>query len=146
MDMQQLMGLLERILDQAKTAVLATVDAEGRPHMRWMTPAVLHGREGVLYAVTSPRFAKVAQLDAAPQVEWMVQTPSLDEVVNLTGRINIVDNPSLKAEIAEAIGKRLSVFWRVNTEPAELVVLETVIEQATVFHPMTGERQMLTSP
>lgn len=144
MDMQELMASLERILNAAKSAVLATVDAEGRPQMRWMTPTVLHGREGVLYAVTSPRFAKVAQLDAAPQVQWMVQTPSLDEVVTLTGRINIVDNPSLKAEITEVIGRRLSVFWRVNTEPTEFVVLETVIEEATLFFPMTGKRETLT--
>lgn len=144
MDMQELMASLERILNAAKSAVLATVDAEGRPQMRWMTPTVLHGREGVLYAVTSPRFAKVAQLGASPQVQWMVQTPSLDEVVTLTGRINIVDNPSLKAEITEVIGRRLSVFWRVNTEPTEFVVLETVIEEATLFFPMTGKRETLT--
>ena len=141
MDTRQLMSRLERILDASKAAVLATVDEDGQAHMRWMTPAVLRGREGVLYAVTSPTSAKVAHVKASPQVEWLVQSPSLDEVVSLTGRVNLVDNPSLKSEILELIGRRLSVFWRVNADPSALIVLETVIERASLFEPMSGRRE-----
>ncbi len=146
MDMTQLMRAIERILNAAKAAVLATTDAEGHPHMRWMTPTLLHGRDGVLYAVTSPGFAKVAHLQAGPQVEWMIQAPALDEVINVQGRINVVDNPSLKSEIAEAIGKRLTAFWKANDKGTDFVVLETVIESASLYRPMTGERENLELP
>jgi general stress protein 26 len=91
MTKQEILNTLEMILNEAHTAVLATTDQEGRPHIRWMTPALLRGRSGAVYAVTSPRFGKVVQLEAHPEVEWMFQTPILDTIVTVRGRINIVD-------------------------------------------------------
>ena len=144
MDARELMGRVERILASARTAALATVDEAGRPHVRWMTPTVLKGRPGALYAVTSPHLAKVVQLAGNSQVEWMIQTAALNEVVHLRGRINVVDNPSLKAEIAEAIGGRLTAFWKVSAEHTDFVVLETAVEEGVYFLPMKGSREIVS--
>ena len=38
------------------------------------------------------------QLDGNNHVEWMIQTRALDQVINVSGGINILDNPSLKAQ------------------------------------------------
>lgn len=141
MNDHEMMRLIERVLDDAKTAILATVDAEGYPHMRWMTPTVVRGRPGAIFAVTSADFPKVAQLRENPDVEWMIQTRSLSEVVNVRGRINVVDNPSLKSEVLEAVGRRLTVFWRACDAETDCVVLETIIESASHFEPMRNERQ-----
>jgi len=63
----EIVGVLDEVIDAAQVAVLATVDPEGRPAMRWMTPATVRGRPGYLYAVTSPQFRKVRHLQSCPR-------------------------------------------------------------------------------
>ena len=140
MDARELMTRIEAILEAHGTGLLATVDDEGRPHVRWLTPAVLRARHGVVYALTAPRFAKVGQVRANPHVEWMFQTPSLAEVITARGRMNVVDNPSLRAEVQEVIGPRLRTFWKLARDERDLAVLETVIEEATQYLPMEGRK------
>ncbi|MFW6231700.1 MAG: pyridoxamine 5'-phosphate oxidase family protein, partial [Spirochaetota bacterium] len=103
MDSRSMLDALERVLEDSKIAILATVDPDGSPHMRWMTPAVVRGRDGFLYAVTSPEFEKTTQIDGNPRVEWMVQSKSLDEIVTTRGTMGVIDNPSVKAEVLEAM-------------------------------------------
>jgi len=135
---QEMMHKIESVLDDAKAGVLATVDDHGRPHARWMTPVVLAQWPNTLFAVTSPHFPKILQLDANNQVEWMIQTRALDQVINVRGGMNVVDNPSLKAQVMEAIGKRLTVFWKVNRDNTDFIILETVIEEACWSAPVKG--------
>jgi pyridoxamine 5'-phosphate oxidase len=144
MTQAELLHKVEEIIDDAKAGVLVTSDKDGRPHARWMTPAMLKGRPSALYAVSSPHAAKTMQIEANPCVEWMIQSRNLDRVINLKGRVNIVDNPSLRSEVIEHIGKRLTVFWKVNPNQMEFVVLETVLEEGTYFLPMRGESVTVT--
>lgn len=139
MDSRSILDTLERVLESSKIAVLATVDADGRPHMRWMTPAIVRGREGFLYAVTSPDFHKAQQVDGNPRVEWMLQSKSLDEIVTASGTMGVIDNPSVKAEVLEAIGGHLSTFWKMNPDESRMVVLETDLASVKYVKPMTGE-------
>jgi general stress protein 26 len=143
MDSGELMRRIARIVEAHGTGVLATVDHEGAPHARWLTPALLPGRPGVVYALTSPGFAKVAQLRANPRVEWLFQTPSLDEVISLRGTLGVIDNPSLRAEVQEALGPRLATFWRLAPEGRGLVVLETVVSDATLYLPLEGGKDVV---
>lgn len=140
MDSRSMLNTLERVLESSRIAVLATVDENGSPHMRWMTPGVVRGRDGFLYAVTSPDFPKTGEVDGNPQVEWMLQSKSLDEIVTLKGSMAIIDNPSVKAEVLEAIGGHLATFWKMNPDEANMVVLETSISSIRYMKPVTGER------
>ena len=135
---------LEEMIDDVKTGLLATVDGQGRPRMRWMTPAVLKDRNGALYAVTSKNFAKREELDERPQAQWMFQSRSLDKILYVNGSVNVVENSSMLNEVLEVVGPRLRVFWNVNPDETSLVVLETVIESGTVFLPMKGIREQAT--
>ena len=135
------MEILESTLENSQTAILATDDGEGKPSMRWMTPTIVRDRPGVLFALTSKKFAKSEHLEKNPHVQWMVQTKSLTMVMNVEGRVNMIENPMLKAEIIEAIGPRLRVFWKVNQNPEDLVVLETVISRGSIFTPVDGEKE-----
>src|SRR4030042_538465 len=108
------MATLEMILNEAHTAVLATVDEKGRPHLRWMTPALIGGREGAVCAVTSPGCHKTRQLEKHPEVEWLFQTPLLDTVVMARGKINVLDNPSILAEVLESLGPYMHSLWRLR--------------------------------
>jgi general stress protein 26 len=144
MNKSEILSRIDRLVAASRTAVLATVDAESWPHLRWMTPARLHGRPEALYAVSSLHLAKAAQLQHNPCVEWMLQDPSLREVVVVRGRVNIIDNPALKAEVLETLGHQLATFWKVAADQAQLVVLETVIEEAVHYLPMEGFREQVS--
>jgi len=140
MDKNEILSLIGSLVDDSQVAVLATVDPDGKPSMRWMTPAIISGRPASLFAVTAPNFRKVVHLKKNADVEWMIQTRDLKRVVNITGRVNVVDNPSLKSEVLESIGKRLEIFWRVNRK-TDFLVLETVITEATFFEPLAKKKE-----
>jgi general stress protein 26 len=141
MTKRDIMTEIGRMLDDAKTALLATVDEKGRPHMRWLTPTVIRGRTGAIYNVTAPASAKLEQLRANPNVQWMFQTRALDRIVTVNGKINIVENPSIRTEVLEAVGDKLTVFWKIHEQEWEVVVLETVIENATFYLPMKSRKE-----
>ncbi len=143
MNKQELFGVLERMIETSKVAVLATVDKHGRPNMRWMTPTLVQGREGLLYAVTSPKFDKIAHIAVHAHVQWIIQSKALDEILTVNGTMTAIDNPSLKSEVVQSIGPTLAVFWRVNEEASDLVVLETEIEEAVYFKPMKKIKERL---
>ena len=140
MDTREVMNRLGAIIEAHGTGVLATVDPDGNPHVRWLTPTLLPERPGALFAITAPRFSKVLQVRSHPRVEWMFQTPTLDEVISVRGTINAVENPSLRAEVLEVLGPRLRTFWKLAHDARDLVVLETVMEEATRFLPMEGRK------
>jgi len=132
----EIVAALDEIIDAAQVAVLATIDPEGRPAMRWMTPAMVRGRPGYLYAVSSVECRKVHHLQSCPAVEWLFQTPELNRIVAVQGRMSVIDNPQLKSEVLESIGPRLEVFWRTNEKKTDFIVLETVIDQISLYQPM----------
>ncbi|MEE8441430.1 MAG: pyridoxamine 5'-phosphate oxidase family protein [Spirochaetia bacterium] len=143
MDTRAMLNAMERVLEASGSAILATVDADGRPHVRWMTPTVVRGRDGFLYAVTSPDFHKTAEAEGNPAVEWLIQTESLDEVLTVRGQMSVVDNVAMKGKVLEAIGGNLDVFWKLNPDESKLVMLETVIDEIVRLKPATGERTVI---
>jgi hypothetical protein len=54
-----------------------------------------------------------------------------------------VDSPRLISEIMEQLGTRLTTFWKVNTDPSEVIVLETVLKTAVVFNAASGEKSII---
>ena len=80
---------------------------------------------------------------AHARVEWMFQTPTLDEVISIRGLINVVENPSLRSEVLEVLGPRLQTFWKLAHDARDLVVLETVAEEATRYLPMQGRKDIV---
>lgn len=140
MDYAELYARFERLVEASRVGILTTVDEAGFPRSRWMTPAFLRGRPGCLYAVTAPDSFKAAALRAHPKVEWFVQSKALDEVFSVLGEAHLIDDPQAKAEVQEAIGPNLQIFWRVNPNARNLTVVETVIGELSCFYPMRNER------
>ncbi len=95
----ELMQKLEDIISEVKVGILATIDEDGQPRMRWMSPVILPDQANTIYTVTSPHFRKTLQIDKHPDAEWMVQTKDIREIINLRGKINIIDNPALKSRL-----------------------------------------------
>ena len=140
MTQHEIMRELAEVVADTKTGVMATVDGEGKPHIRWMTPAVLKDRQTALFAVTCPHFTKTAHLAANPKVEWMMQSRQFEKVFQVRGVVNLLDNPSMKSEVLEELGPRLNVFWHVVCDASEFVVVETVIEEITLYEPLRNHR------
>lgn len=138
MNQQKLMSKLAELIDDSNAGVLSTLDQNGVAHMRWMTPILIRGRKGVIYAVTSHSSNKVKQILQYPNVTWMIQTRSLDQVITIYGKTNVLENPSIKSELLETVGDRLTMFWNINEDLKEFVVLETEIEKAVYYKPMKG--------
>jgi pyridoxamine 5'-phosphate oxidase len=141
MNQRELMNKLDAIIEDAKSAVLATSDSKGTPFLRWMTPIVLRWRPATLFCFTRPDTKKIEHIEAHPQVEWLIQNRALTEIVNVRGTVTVLDNPALKNEILEKLGSRLTMFWKVDLEKTEFVVLETIIQEATYYQPMKGVRE-----
>ncbi|HCM25280.1 MAG TPA: pyridoxamine 5'-phosphate oxidase [Treponema sp.] len=141
MDQRDSLGRLERLVEASKVGILTTVDADGFPRSRWMTPAILRGRSGTIYAVTAPDSAKCAHIRKSARVEWFLQSRILDEVISVIGTASLIDNPQAKAEVLESIGPNLQIFWRTNPDARNLVVVETVLEEISVFYPMENRRE-----
>ena len=140
----EFMNQLAELLDETQTGVLSTVDADGQPHVRWMSPAILKDRQGALFAVTCPSFSKTAHLKENPRVEWMFQTTKLDKVLKIRGKVNLLDNPSLKSEVLEALAPRLVMLWKASCSSSDMIVCETVVEEGVYYRPMSGERETIT--
>lgn len=141
MDSKQMMSIFDRMLEEAKVAILANVDENGDPHMRWMSPTLVRGQEGLLYAVTSPSFQKTSQLEKNRHVQWMIQNEDLSEIISIRGSIQILDNPNLRSVVLEAIGGKLGTFWNINTDDSEVVILETLIREIEYFAPKKGVKE-----
>ena len=124
------------LLDAVRVGILGTLSEDGYPHSRWMTAATLPRVHDCVYCVTTAGSPKVQELERCDRVQWSFQSPTLREIVYLRGRAAVVNNPGLKAEVLEALGPNLATFWRINPDPAKLVVIETVIEKAKLFRPM----------
>jgi len=131
-------SVMTRVKDLVRDAgvgVFTTINEMGKPCSRWMTPIFLPRLPGALYAVTSRDFQKIGQLASNPNVSWIFQSKTLDRIATVTGTASIVRDPGLAAEVLEAIGPRLEVFWRFAGDPKKLVVMETVIESVSWFSP-----------
>lgn len=141
MNKRDVLREIESILDNVKTAVLATVDEEGSPAMRWVTPVMLRGRAPILYMVTSPDSDKMRHVRNNPNVQWMLQTRSLGTIINIFGKVNVLDNPSIRNEVLEVVGPRLHAFWKINDDERDLLVFETVIRKVVYYISMKGTKE-----
>ncbi|MBN1397582.1 MAG: pyridoxamine 5'-phosphate oxidase family protein [Bacteroidetes bacterium] len=134
---------IDELLDNSNCAILSTVSSDIKPCLRWMYPTIFPDMEQAIYAITSADFLKVEDLKKNPSASWMFQTKELNEIINVSGKINIIDNPSLKSMIIEKIGSKLHAFWKLKKESSDYIALETIIEYAVYFNPMEGEKEIV---
>jgi len=122
---------------------LATNGLDGAPSLRFVTPVPLEKNFHSIYCLSHPESYKVKEIEKNPWVSWMFQSQKTRDVYNLKGECRLLDSPRLIAEIMEELGPRLSTFWKVNVDPSEVVVLETVLKTAVIFHGSSGEKSII---
>ena len=141
MNQHEILSKVVEILDEVNVGILATAGKNGRPSVRWMVPAILRARPNALFALTTPEKGKFIAENCSPDVTWMIQTVALDKVITLRGKMNVIDNPSLKMEVLTVVGKKLHNFWKLESSPKDFVVLETVLEEGSYYVPLKGKTE-----
>ncbi len=143
MNSHDIMIKIESLMDDARTAVLATADQQGRPFVRWMTPVILKGRPDTLFTFSRPDANKIKHIKSQAEVEWMFQDRGLNEIIHARGTVTLIDHPGLKSEILENVGSRLTAFWKIDLDNTDIIVLETTIKEAVYYQPMEASYEIV---
>ena len=143
MTREKIFDLIESVIDDTRAAVLVTVDKDCVPHARWVSPGCLRERTGAIFMVSRSGSSKVEQLSVNPSSEMLFQSRTLDKILHVSGKINLLYNPSIRSEVLECIGGHLHQFWKIDQPESELVVLEFIIEKVVLYTPMDGLKEVV---
>ncbi len=137
---QEVAARAGRLIREVFFGVFTTVDADGRPHSRYMGAAPMADGLSKLYTFSCRDSMKLLHLQENPHVSWSFADDRYDEAVSLTGRAAIDGSPI----ITQCVWDRLADCARQYCmralgcrHDAEFVVIETQIE--SVAYLATGE-------
>lgn len=138
MTKQELLTRFSRLLEDHPVGILALADPGGYPSLRYMTAHQTPGNRASLCSLTAKTFPKTAGVTVNPRVSWLFTDPGRTEIFSLRGQIAVNENPRFKAELLESLGKNLETFWKLNSDPSDLVCLETLVVSGEYFRPGDG--------
>ena len=132
---EHVVRLARQLADGNRPGVLATVDREGAPHLRWMATLSLQDFPH-LYALTSPTSRKVEHIHHNPRVSWMFTTDTSSMVINLSGTATLITDKSEVNRIWRLIeNKSKCYFLSLDTVSEGVAVIDTVIEDVDCIVP-----------
>lgn len=102
MSREEIIAMARRVVSEGKPFVLATVDAEGCPRMRWMGGLLLEDPL-TIYMACGASSRKMDQIRGNPKGQLMFQTEGFREVVTLYGTCQIVDDAEVKQKMWQAM-------------------------------------------
>lgn len=127
--------LAKKMADGKRPGVLATVDENGMPHMRWMATLSLH-EFPLLYTITSPDSRKIQHIGAHPAVSWMFSNDEMTIILNLRGKARVVSDLGKMQQVWKLLeDKSRAYFLSLSTEGAGFAVIETEIEDIDCVVP-----------
>jgi general stress protein 26 len=90
-----LLSIARTIIDSSECQVLVTIDEEGRPRVRAMSPFPPEA-DWVIWLGTSPDSKKIRQIRAKPEVAVYYYAPDRVSYVSVSGEAEIVDDTGLE--------------------------------------------------
>lgn len=132
---EHVIRLAKELANGSRPGVLATVDSEGAPHVRWM--ATLSLREFPhLYALTAPDSRKVEHIRRNPRVSWLFTNEASSVMVTLKGVATIVTEKSAVNRIWRMIEDKSSAYFlSLDSLAGGVAVIDTVIEDVECTIP-----------
>jgi general stress protein 26 len=125
---EHVIRLAKQLANGSRPGVMATVDSEGNPHVRWMATLSLQEFPH-LYALTSPTSRKVEHLRRNPRVSWLFTNDASSAVVNLSGTATIITDQAAVNRIWRMIeDKSNAYFLGLDSVSGGVAVIDTVIE------------------
>ncbi len=132
---EHVIRLARQLADGNRPGVLATVDAKGVPHLRWMSTISMNEFPH-LYALTSPVSRKLADIKLNPHVSWMFTTEASSLVVDLTGTATILTDKSEINRVWRLIENKTNAFFlSIDTGSEGVAVIDTLIEDIECIVP-----------
>ncbi len=102
MDKEKIVSAAQELIRAGRSFVLATVDSEGVPQVRWMGAAHLEEPFDV-YMAAGAASRKIGQMESHPQSQLMFQTEDYSRVATLTGTCEVVTDAETKRRVFEGI-------------------------------------------
>jgi general stress protein 26 len=127
--------LAKRMADGKRPGVLATVDENGRPHLRWMATLSLQ-EFPMLYTITSPNSRKIEHINRNPEVSWMFTNEEMNAIININGKALITTDSAKMNRIWKLLeDKSKAYFLSIHTDGPGFAVIETEIEDIECVIP-----------
>lgn len=132
---EHVIRLAKQLANGTRPGVMATVDCNGNPHLRWMATLSLQDFPH-LYALTSPKSRKVEDLLRNPRVSWLFTNDESSVVVNLSGTATIITDKGAVNRIWRMIeDKSKAYFLDLDSVSGGVAVIDTVIEDVECTLP-----------
>ena len=127
--------LAKKLANGRLPGILATVDDEGVPHMRWMATLSLDDWP-LLYTITSPVSSKVLHINQNPNVSWLFTNEEMNLVVNIHGKARIATEFETMKHVWDLLeDKSKAYFLNIATEIPGFAVIETEISKIEAVAP-----------
>lgn len=98
MDRQVVIEAALQLIRADRPFVLATVDAEGCPQVRWMG-AAHYEWPATIYMAAFADSRKMAQINGHPQAQLMFHSEGFKRVATLSGTARVVADPAVKRRV-----------------------------------------------
>jgi len=139
-DNANIIGLARILINGRHPGILATVDEDGKPALRWMSTLACE-HFPILYTLTAPDSRKVAQIAKHPDVNWMFFNTNKSLILNLIGKARVLaDTTTLKKIWNEVQDKSHTYFLDRYARGPGFVVIETTVETIECTSPESSLR------
>jgi general stress protein 26 len=109
MDKHEVIGAAQELIRAGGSLVLATVDQDGVPQVRWMGAALLE-EPLTVYLVAGAQSRKMGQIKAHPKSQLMFQSADYARVATLSGTCEVVGDRKTKQRVWEGIPGAANFF------------------------------------
>jgi len=132
---EHVIRVAKELANGKRPGVMATVDPEGMPHLRWMATLSLNEFPH-LYALTSPDCRKIEHIRRNPRVSWLFSNNDLTVIINLRGTATVITEKNEVNRIWRLIeDKSNAYFLSLDTVAGGVAVIDTVIEDVECTIP-----------
>lgn len=139
-DCEDIVGMAKHLIDGHHPGILSTVDAAGRPHLRWMSTLAFDDFPN-LYTLTSPNSRKLVHLAERPLVSWMFSNEDLSMVLTLSGPAKVLYDKRDRARIWKLVEDKSHAYFLNNFgNKPEYVVLQTTVDEIECTLPRNNFR------
>jgi len=132
---EYVVDLAKKLIGGERAGVLATVDEQGMPHMRWMATLSLRDWP-LLYTITSPASRKIQHIAHNPRVSWMFSNEELNIIINIRGEARIATDSVKMQQVWKLLeDKSKAYFLSIAADGPGFAVIETEIEDIDCILP-----------
>ena len=125
---EYVIDLAKKLADGKRPGILATVDEQGMPHLRWMATLSLQDFP-LLYTITSPTSRKIEHIRHNPNVSWMFSNEEMNTIVNIRGKARIASDFGKMQHVWKMLeDKSKAYFLSISNDGPGFAVIETEIE------------------